>query len=93
VSADVQEERLARRAANPWRRVHRDEAVSVGDPVYIKAFTELMQNSDTRWSPWKLIDADDERRAAVAALEAIADAWTKAMPAEPPHIVTQPRVA
>jgi polyphosphate kinase 2 (PPK2 family) len=93
VSADVQQERLARRAANPWRPANRDEAVGVGDPAYIAALADLMQNSDTRWSPWKLIDADDERRSTLAALEAIADAWSKAMPAEPPHVVAEPRVA
>jgi polyphosphate kinase 2 (PPK2 family) len=93
VSADVQQERLKRRAANPWRPSRRDEAVSVGDPAYVAAFAELMQNSDTRWSPWKLIDADDERRATLAALEAIADAWSKAMPAEPPHVVSEPNRA
>lgn len=94
VSSDVQQERLAMRAANPWRPVRGDAPVSVADPAYVAAFAELMKNSDTRWSPWKLIDADDERRATVAALEAVADAWSKAMPAEPPHLVgEQPRVA
>jgi polyphosphate kinase 2 (PPK2 family) len=52
----------------------------------------MMKNTDTRWSPWKLVDADDERRATLAALEAVADAWSKAMPAEPPHLVTENRV-
>jgi polyphosphate kinase 2 (PPK2 family) len=93
VSADVQQERLTQRAANPWRRSRRDTPVSVADPTYIEAFAELMKNTDTRWSPWKLIDADDERRATLAALEAVADAWSKAMPAEPPHVVAEPRVA
>ena len=87
VSADVQQERLAHRAANPWRPVHRDESISVADATYVEAFAGLMKNSDTRWSPWKLIDAGDERRATLAALEAIADAWSKAMPAEPPRLV------
>jgi len=93
VSADVQQERLAMRSANPWRPARRDPPVSVADPAYVQAFAELMKNSDTRWSPWKLIDADDERRSTLTALEAVADAWSKAMPAEPPHVVTENRVA
>jgi polyphosphate kinase 2 (PPK2 family) len=93
VSADVQQERVAARAANPWRAARPEDPVSVADPAYIEAFAELMKNSDTRWSPWKLIDSDDERRATLAALEAVADAWSKAMPAEPPHIVAENRVA
>jgi polyphosphate kinase 2 (PPK2 family) len=93
VSADVQQERLTQRAANPWRTGRRDTPVSVADPAYIEAFAELMKNTDTRWSPWKLIDADDERRATLAALEAVADVWSKAMPAEPPHVAAEPRVA
>lgn len=87
VSAEVQRQRLDQRAANPWRQAGREEAISVADPAYAQALAELKANSDTRWSPWKMIDADDERRATLAALEAIADAWSKAMSLEPPHLV------
>jgi polyphosphate kinase 2 (PPK2 family) len=94
VSADVQQERLAERAASSWgAAMRRDEPVSVADPAYVAAFAELMKNSDTRWSPWRLIDADDERRATLAVLEVLADAWLKSMPAEPPRLVTGNRVA
>jgi polyphosphate kinase 2 (PPK2 family) len=48
---------------------------------------ELKKHSNTRWSPWRMIDGDHEEDAAVAALTAIADAWEKAMPAEPPRLV------
>jgi len=37
-----------------------------------------------------MIDGNDENEAAVAALAAIAEAWEKAMPSEPPHIVKAP---
>jgi len=91
VSANVQEERLARRAANPWSRgMRRDEPISTADPAYLHALQALKANSDTRWSPWLMIDGDDEEAAAVAALSAIADAWAEAMPAEPPHLVMAP---
>ena len=88
VSAEVQEARLSERAADPWRQVMRgDEPVSASDPAYAAALRDLRKNSDTRWSPWRMIDGNDEAAATLAALSAIADAWAEAMPAEPPHVV------
>jgi polyphosphate kinase 2 (PPK2 family) len=92
VSADVQDARLRARSANPWQRVIRgdDESLSVRDAGYSTALAELRANTDTRWSPWRMIDGDDESRAALSALSAIADAWAEAMPAEPPKLVGAP---
>ncbi len=91
VDADVQEERLRERDANPWKRVvPREEAISVREPAYGRALEDLRANSDTRWSPWRMIDGNDEQAAAIAALSAIADAWAGSMPAEPPHLVESP---
>jgi polyphosphate kinase 2 (PPK2 family) len=85
VSADVQEQRLARRRASPWS-VRGDDHVRADDPAYLKALEQMRANTDTRWSPWRTIDGDDEQQAALATLEAVADAWSKAMPAEPPRL-------
>jgi len=91
VSAEVQERRLRELAANPWRRLAaKEEGISVSDPGYAKALKDLRANSDTRWSPWRMIDGDDEQMAVVAALSAVADAWAEAMPAEPPQLVGSP---
>jgi polyphosphate kinase 2 (PPK2 family) len=65
--------------------------VRVDEPAYVRARDELMRHSDTRWSPWRTIDGNDDRAAAVAALEAVADAWAKAMPAEPPQQIMAAR--
>jgi polyphosphate kinase 2 (PPK2 family) len=90
----VQEARLRQRSANPWRRLAvKDETVSVRDPTYSNALRDLRANSDTRWSPWQMIDGDDEDAAVVAALSAVADAWSEAMPAEPPRLVGAPNRA
>lgn len=86
-SEAAQRSRLDEKAAAQWRLQKHDEPVLVGDPRYARALAELQAHSDTRWSPWKMIDATDETQATIAALEAIADAWSKAMPAEPPHLV------
>ena len=94
VSADVQERRLERRRQSPWRVRSADEDfIRADEPAYQSALEQLRANTDTRWSPWRTIDADDEQQAALAALEAIADAWSKAMPSGPPQLVTKPRVA
>lgn len=88
VSADVQKARLAARAADPWQSLIRgDPPLDVADAAFAAAFDALRANSDTRWSPWRLIDGDDETKAAITALAAVADAWAEAMPAEPPRAV------
>ena len=88
VSADVQERRLERRRQSPWRVRSADEDfIRADEPAYQSALEQLRANTDTRWSPWRTIDADHEHQAALAALEAIADAWSKAMPSGPPQLV------
>jgi AMP-polyphosphate phosphotransferase len=94
VSPKVQDERLRARSSNPWRRPNsKDEIVDVGDPAYAKALEDLRAYSDTRWSPWRMIDGNDEPTAVLAALTAMADAWDEAMPSEPPHLVGTPSAA
>jgi polyphosphate kinase 2 (PPK2 family) len=94
VSAEVQQMRLNDRAANPWIRVaQRDEPVSVREEAYLRALHELRAHSDTRWSPWRMIDGNNERHAAMTALTVIADAWAAAMPMELPRIAGKPTQA
>jgi len=88
VSPEMQDRRLEQRAASPWAPLlNRDPAVEVRHPQYAEALHHLRSNSDTRWSPWRMIDGNDEEQAAIAALSAIADAWAETMPAEPPRAV------
>jgi len=95
VEPDVQERRLVELSRSPWRSFSdREDPVRVSDPAYSRALDDLMVHSNTRWSPWRMIDGNDEDAAAIASLEAIADAWSSAMPSEPPHLVgTAGRVA
>ena len=91
VSPEVQERRLKDRADDQWQRMLRsDLPVRVSEPAYGEALKDLRKNSHTRWSPWRMIDGDDEAAATIAALSAIADAWAEAMPSEPPHLVDDP---
>jgi polyphosphate kinase 2 (PPK2 family) len=94
VGAEVQERRLAERAANRWRTpIAHEQPMMVADPAYSRAVEDLKSHSDMRWSPWRIVDGNDEEAAAIAALEAIADAWSKAMPAEPARLVGSPNRA
>jgi AMP-polyphosphate phosphotransferase len=91
VGAEVQAARLRERAADPWLGMQRgDPPVLVGEAGYTEALADLRTYSDTRWSPWLMIDGNDEAAATLAAMSAIADAWAAAMPAEPPHLVGLP---
>jgi polyphosphate kinase 2 (PPK2 family) len=88
VSPDTQEARLNQRLSSVWGRYGRDdEVLGVRDPAYGKALADLRSNSNTRWSPWHMIDGNDEQAAVIGALTVIADAWAEAMPAEPPRLV------
>ena len=94
VSAEVQEQRLKERAANRWLgAAPRERPISVRDEGYLRIVRDLRTHSDTRWSPWRMIDGDDDQHAAMTALNAIADAWAAAMPADLPHLVSEPTQA
>ena len=88
VSPDVQERRIVEYFANPWhRRFPHEEGMRVNHPGYADALAELKEQSNMRWSPWHVINGDDEPAAAARALSIVIDAWRKAMPAEPPRLV------
>jgi len=85
VDPDVQKRRLAERAACAWRRDLRAGPVVTADsPAFRRAFDDMVAHSDTRWSPWVMIDGSNDEAASRAALEALVSAWDEAMPADPP---------
>ena len=44
-----------------------EDSVSVRNVDYARAVNDLKLHTDTRWSPWRIIDGEDEEEAAVAA--------------------------
>ena len=87
VSEAVQRERLEARMADPWQR----HLVSEGEmrrlenrATFMPLMSEMFDSSNTRWAPWKVIDAADAPSARIAALSQVADALAKAIPSEPP---------
>lgn len=87
LSAQKQAERLSARREDEWRRwlVGPGEVRSLTHRAeYEAAFSDVFAQTDTRWAPWKIIDGCDERSGCLAALEAIAAAYARTMPEEPP---------
>lgn len=87
VDAEVQAERLHERASHPWRKFSmepEDLRSYQAREGYQSAWDEMFAHCDTRWAPWQIIDGSDKRAGRIAALKAVAGAFQKAMPAEPP---------
>ena len=39
----------------------------------MKVYADMFDRTDTRWAPWKVIDANDKKAARIAALTYVAD--------------------
>lgn len=89
ISAEEQAARLRERETDPWQRhllpthyrktlARREQATAV--------VHEMFAQTDTRWAPWKVIDATDEQAGRIAALTIMADALAKEVSLEPPAI-------
>lgn len=88
VAPEVQAERLAERAADPWKRLlspHDAPHARERRDDYRATWNKLFAMTDTRWAPWTLVNGSDKQGARIAALRAIADTLEKALPAEPPR--------
>ena len=87
VSAHVHAARLEAVQADPWRRhlVTAEELAGVARRERaMPILHDMFAQTDTRWAPWRVIDANDIHAARIAALEAIVETMAKALPAEPP---------
>ncbi|MDQ3074105.1 MAG: polyphosphate kinase [Pseudomonadota bacterium] len=89
ISADTQQQRMRERLADPWRR-HLIEAepppARDNRESTICALHDMFAQTDTRWAPWRVIDANDQQAARIATLTILAEAFAKAMPSEPPAL-------
>lgn len=91
---EEQDKRLKARLEHPWKRWklaaddfrNRDKR-----DHYLAAMEEMFDRTDTRWAPWKVIDANHKKCARIAALTHIADVLEKAVPMKPPS--ADPEVA
>lgn len=71
-----QDERFRKRLADPWKRWktgkddYRNRARRAD---YLTAYAEMFDRTDTRWAPWRVIDANNKKAGRIAALTSIAD--------------------
>jgi polyphosphate kinase 2 (PPK2 family) len=89
VTDETQARRIAEREADEWRRQLVGPAefrTPHARSAYRGALLKMLDQTDTRWAPWSMIDANDGNAAQVAALTAIADGLEKALPLAPPDV-------
>ena len=71
-----QDKRFQKRLADPWKRWKTgtdDYRNRARREDYLKAYADMFERTDTRWAPWKVVDANDKKAARIAALTYIAD--------------------
>ena len=87
ITDETQARRIAERESDEWQR-HLLGPEELRTPpartAYRTALTQMLAQTDTRWAPWSVIDANDGGAALVAALSAITEALEKALPQSPP---------
>ena len=87
VTQEEQDKRFKARLEHPWKRWkigpddfrNRDRRAD-----YVVAMEEMFEKTDTRWAPWKVIDANHKKYARLAALTHICEVLEKAVPMKPP---------
>jgi len=88
ITDETQGRRIAERESDEWQR-HLIGAEEFRSPpariAYRAALIHMLAQTDTRWAPWSMIDANDGGAAQVAGLTAIADSLEKALPQAPPE--------
>lgn len=88
ISQAEQDRRFRARLEHPWKRWKIDAAdlhARAKRADYLAAAHEMFAQTDTRWAPWKVIDAGHKKYARLAALEHVATVLEKAVPIAPPE--------
>ena len=87
VTQETQDERLKARLDHPWKRwkvTPEDFRNRARRGDYLAAIAEMLERTDTRWAPWKVVDGNNKKAARIAAMAIVADALEAACPAKPP---------
>ena len=91
VTQEEQDRRRKDRLDHPWKRWKAgldDFRDREKRNAYLEALAEMFRRTDTRWSPWIVIDGNDKKAGRIAALNAIADRLEAHITMEPPPLDT-----
>ena len=89
VTQEEQDRRLAERIDHPWKRwkVTPDDFRNRARRAdYLDAMHDMFRETDTRWAPWKVIDANNKKAARIESLTYVADALERFVPSDPPEL-------
>lgn len=89
VTQEEQDKRLAARLDHPWKRwkvTPEDFRNRARRDDYLAAIGDMFRETDTRWAPWKIIDANDKKSARIAALSYVADVLERCVSPDPPEL-------
>ena len=89
LTQEEQDKRFADRLDDPWKRWKtgtEDYRNRAKRKEYLAAMTDMFQQTDTRWAPWKVIDGNNKKAGRIAALTYIAEALERAVPMIPPDL-------
>jgi AMP-polyphosphate phosphotransferase len=88
VTQETQDARLKARLDHPWKRwkvTAEDFRNRARRDDYLIAAQDMLERTDTRWAPWKVVDGNNKKAARIAALAAVAEALEAACPPRPPE--------
>ena len=86
ITQKEQDRRFKDRLDSPWKRWktgkddYRNRARRAD---YLKAYATMFERTDTRWAPWKVIDANDKKAARIAVMTYVADRLEAAVDMSP----------
>lgn len=89
VTVERQAANLQERQEDPWMRHLRtnEPLISLSQrAMALDVLHEFFAQTNTRWAPWHIIDANDPTAGCISALTLLAEMLEKAMPAEPPAV-------
>ena len=87
VTVERQAANLQQRQEDPWMRHLRtnEPLISLSQRnMALEILHEFFAQTDTRWAPWNIVDANDPTASCISALTMLAEMLEKAMPVEPP---------
>ncbi len=100
ITQSEQDRRFKDRLASSWKlwKTGKDDYRNRARRAdYLKAYDTMFERTDTRWAPWKVIDANDKKAARIAVMTYVADRLEAAVDMTPveadPEVVALAKAA